>query len=190
MTAKTRELLRERTISTDIALPNQIYTLGAAELAALKSGDDNEATKILNLRKALAVKVEDESEGKPYLLSIGERAEELAQAYEDRQLTTQQVLEAFERLAEEVVQADVERQTLGLDENAFAIYAVLRPLDTDAKPSQADELNAIFLQFPDYIWNDEQQRKLRNALYRAVRPMVGAAKMIDTTDTLLRLRRI
>ncbi|MCW3099369.1 MAG: hsdR [Chthonomonadaceae bacterium] len=190
LTAKTRELLRERTIAADIALPNQIYTLGAAELAALKSGDENAATKILNLRKALAVKVEEESESKPFLLTIGERAEELAQAYEDRQITTQKVLDAFEQLAEEVIRSDAERQTLNLDENAFAIYAVLRPILLDVKPAQAEELNAVFAQFPDSAWNAEQQRHLRNALYKAVRPMVGATKMIDITDTLLRLRRV
>jgi type I restriction enzyme R subunit len=156
----------------------------------LKSGDENAATKILNLRKALAVKVEEESESKPFLLTIGERAEELAQAYEDRQITTQKVLDAFEQLAEEVIQSDAERQTLNLDENAFAIYAVLRPILPDVKPAQAEELNAVFAQFPDSAWNAEQQRHLRNALYKAVRPMVGAGKMIDITDTLLRLRRI
>ena len=141
------------------------------------------------LEKALAFD-SDEGEAKPFLLSIGERAEELAQAYEDRQLTTQQVLDAFEKLAEEVVHADAERQTLHLDENAFAIYAVLRPLLPGVKPAQAEELNAVFALFPDYAWNAEQQRNLRNALYKAVRPMVGAAKMIDITDTLLRLRRV
>jgi type I restriction enzyme R subunit len=190
LTTKTRELLREKTTAGDLYLPNQIYELGAKELTALKSSDDSDNAKILNLRKALAVKVEKEGEGKPYLLSIGERAESLAQAYEDRQLTTQQVLDAFEKLAQEAIDAEAERQTLNLDENAFAIFATLRPLVSDVKPQQAEEINAVFAQFPDSAWNSAQERKLRAALYPVVRKIVGPGKMVDITTTLMKLRRV
>ena len=50
------------------------------------------------MRKILAETVINEGGAKPFLVSIGERAEALAQAYEDRQLTTQQALLEFERL--------------------------------------------------------------------------------------------
>jgi type I restriction enzyme R subunit len=189
LTAKTRTLLRENTTAADIEIPNKIHSLGPGELAALKQNGDSDITKILNLRKALAVRVEADAEGKPFLIAIGERAEALLEAYEDRQLTTQQVLEAFERLAQETVDADEERTRLGLDENAFAIYSVLRPLLPRVTPEQAQDVNSLFAAHPDYAWDAEQGRRLRTALYKALRPLVGS-QMTDVTNTLLRLQRV
>ena len=159
------------------------------ELAALKQSADRDTTKVLNLRKALAVVVETEAASKPFVMGIGERVESLIEAYEDRQLTTQQVLEAFEKLAGEYVQSDAERQNLGVDENAYAIYAVLRPLVSGVTAQQAQEINALFAQFPDYAWDVEQGRRLRAALYKVLRPLVGS-QMTDVTSTLLRLQRV
>jgi hypothetical protein len=83
LAAKTRDLLRAHTEGDRLELPGA-HALGPAELAALRESDATETTKILNLRKVLAVKVREEGGSKPFLLSIGERAEALAQAYEDR----------------------------------------------------------------------------------------------------------
>jgi len=189
LTAKTRELLRTSTTAQSFELPNKIHSLGAAELAALKQSGDGDTTKVLNLRKALAARVQADAEGKPFLVNIGERAEALVEAYEDRQLTTQQVLKAFEELAQEAVQAEEERAGLGLDENAYAIYSVLRPLVPAITAPQAQEINTLFTGLPDYAWDAGQGRQLRTALYKTLRPLVGK-QMTDVANTLLRLRRV
>ena len=51
--------------------------------------------------------VDEKAHSQPFLLSIGERAEALALAYEDRHLTTQEVLAEFERLFGRALQAEV-----------------------------------------------------------------------------------
>jgi type I restriction enzyme R subunit len=190
LTAKTKRLLQERTQGGEIELPGAIYTLGPTELAALKQSDASETTKILNLRKILAAVVAQQSAAKPFLLSIGERAEVLMQAYEDRQLTTQQVLAEFEQLAQVYVQADAERQQLEVDENTFAIYTALKPVVTTLQVEQATAINALFARFPDFQWDEQQRSKLRAELYRALRPLVGREKFIAVTNTLLKLQRV
>ena len=102
LTAKTRELLREHTDGQYVQLPGAVHELGAAELAALRQGDTSDIAKVLNLRKLLTAAVQRDGAAKPFLTSIGERAEQLAQAYEDRQLTTQQVLLDFQNLAQQL----------------------------------------------------------------------------------------
>lgn len=189
-TAKTRDLLREHTTGGELEPPGAIHNLGPEELAALKDGDASDTTKILNLRKILATVVADEGAAKPFLLSIGERAEKLAQAYEDRQLTTQQTLFEFERLAQEYVRAQAEQQQMGVDENAFAIYTTLNPVVDDLSIDQAQAIDALFARFPDFQWNEQQKGRLRTELYKALRPLVGPAKYIEMTNTLLRLQRI
>ena len=189
LTAKTRELLRRTTSTTDLELPNKIHSLGPAELAALKNDGDSDVVKVLNLRKALTVAVDAEGGSKPFLLSIGERADALAQAYEDRQITTQQVLDAFEQLAGEYVSADAEKEALGVDDNTYAIFATIRPIAEDVQREQAQEIDALFKQFPEYAWDVEQGRRLRAALYKPLRKLVGT-KMMDVASTLLKLKRV
>ena len=190
LTEKTKQLLREHTTGGELELPGAIHALGPKELAALKDSDASDATKILNLRKILSVTVVDEGSSKPFLLSIGDRAEKLAQAYEDRQLTTQQTLFEFERLAQEYVTSQSQRQQMGADENTFAIFKALQATMPNFQAVQATEINALFARFPDYQWDDQQKSRLRAELYKALRPIVGAAKLIEATNTLLRLQRV
>src|SRR5260370_35934325 len=72
---KTRELLQKHTISGQLELPGAVHSLGPEELAKLKESDTSDITKILNLRKILATTVAEQGASKPFLLSIGERAE-------------------------------------------------------------------------------------------------------------------
>ncbi|MGI4790149.1 MAG: hypothetical protein ACRYFS_15015, partial [Janthinobacterium lividum] len=169
---------------------HKIHQLGAAELAALREADDDDTTKILNLRKALAEAVDRDSGSKPFVVGIGERAESLLQAFEDRQQSTQQVLAAFEKLAEEYVSADAERLSLGVDANTFAIYRTLKPLVSSVTAAQSQALNVIFTQHPDAAWDEEQERRLRTALYAAVLPWAGAKKMVMVTNALMNLERV
>jgi len=192
VTAKTRELLRQHAASDRLELPGAIHELGVRELAALKQSNLSDAAKILNLSKALGGRVAGEIGERPFLLSIGERAKALVEQYEDRHQTTQQVLDAFEKLSEEYVDAEAQRRALDLDENTFAIYMTLRPLVDDGTltPAQVTGLNTTFDQYRDYRWNEQQMKDLRKNLYKALRPMVGPAKMIEATNSLLRLQRV
>lgn len=190
--AKTKELLRTTTVTSAIELPGAIYKLGPNELGALRKNTNvSDTSKLLNLRKLLTVTVQNESGSKPFLVSIGERADSLAQLYEDRQLTTQQVLAEFEQLAARYVDADSERQRLGLDQNSYGIYTVLVAVDDIENIEEiAKTLNATFQQYPDYLWNEQQLTRLRTELYKQLRTTVKPDKLIDVANALLRLRRV
>ena len=189
LTAKTRELLQQKTTGGDIEPPGAIHHLGPNELAAIKRSGTSDRTKILNLRKIIAIVAHKEGPTNPILRLIGERAEALAQAYEDRQIETQETLARFEELACQYINSDEERKRLGLNENAFAIFTVLKPYTDKFSTRQAEDLDAIFKDFPDYEWDETQERKLRAKLYKPIRSLVGTSKMIEVTDSILRLRR-
>jgi type I restriction enzyme R subunit len=187
---KTRELLQTHTITGQLDIPGAIQTLGPEELAKLKESDVSDTTKILNLRKILATTIAEDGLAKPFLISIGDRAQKLAEAYENRQLETQQALLEFEKLAREAVEAEAERQNLGLDENTFAVYKVVAVESPGCTPDEAKALSTLFDQHPDYRWNDEQKSKLRTELYKVLRPKVGTGKMIDVTNRLMNIQRV
>ena len=190
LTAKTQKLLQEYTEGDLFALPNAVYELNETTLREMDQSDTSDAVKVINLRKALHQKVIDEGESNPYLISIGERAEAITEAYENRQMTTQEALAEFRRSAEEYARAAREQAQMDLDKNTYAVYTVLRNVIDDVNPEQARAVDQVFAQFPDYRWDDHQQSQLRTMLYRTLKPTVGMENLIETTNKLLRLERV
>jgi hypothetical protein len=66
-----------------------------------------------------------------------------------------------------------------LDENTFAIFNEIKSFTDTFTPQQAEEINAIFKDFPDYGWDESQERKLRAKLYKTILALVGKSKMIE-----------
>ena len=190
LTAKTQELLQQHTESDQFALPGSIQELHADTLREIKESYVSDTVKVLNLRKVLHKTVTEEGRSKPFLISIGERAEELADAYENRLLTTQQALIEFENLADEYTQASRERAQMGLDENAYAVYKIIEGYAETIRPEQVRDLNRVFDQFPDYQWDVQKNSELRRMFYITLRPIVGTENMIEATNALLNLERI
>ena len=121
LTAKTRELLQQHTGSDPFALPGSIQELNANTLREVGNSDVSDTVKVLNLRKILHKTVTEEGRSKPFLISIGERAEALAEAYENRQQTTQEVLVEYRKLVEECERAASEQIRMNLDDNGYAV---------------------------------------------------------------------
>ena len=183
---KTRELLQEHTESDNFELPGAIHELNADTLREVADSELSDTVKVLNLRKVLSKTVSEESRSKPFLISIGERADAVAEAYENRQMTTQEALAEFERFAETAI----DRERLDLDENAYAVYKVLQGYADDISTGHAQNLNSIFDQYPDYQWNEQQASQLRRRFYIALRPIVETSKLVETTNALLDLQRV
>ena len=190
LTTKTRELLQEQTEGDLFALPNAIYELNETTLREMDQSDTSDAVKVINLRKALHQKVIDEGESNPYLISIGDRAEAITEAYENHQMTTQEALEKFRRSAEDYTRAAREQTQMDLDKNTYAVYTVLRNVIEDVNPEQARAVDQVFAQFPDYQWDDHQEKELRSTLYKTLRPTIDINNLFETTDKLLRLERV
>lgn len=190
LTAKTRELLKERTESDLFELPDAVYELGADTLEKIDQSDASDTVKVLNLQKALYQTVTTEGKSKPFLISIGDRAEAITETYGNRQMATQDVLAEFRRLAEECALAARESERLSMDENTFAVYTVLRNVIEDVNPEQARAVDQVFAKFSDYRWNEQEEKELRAMLYKTLRPTVGTKELIETTNKLLRLERV
>lgn len=206
VTAKTKELLRKQTGLDFVDPPGAIYELGPKELAALKKSDASTTVKILNLSRILKETINKEGGSKPFVLSIGERAEVVEQSYDARLQSSvealdeaerrkleafeQETLREYENLAEEYIAADAERRRLDLDENTYAIYTVLKLVNEENAVATAQTINALFRDRADYQWDNKQEAQLRAEIFKTVRPTVGAEKMIEVTNTLLRLKRV
>jgi hypothetical protein len=69
-------------------------------------------------------------------------------------------LAEFEKLAMEYVESDKEREQLGLDPNEYATYSTLKPNVNGINPNLPRGINSLFIAYPDYMWNEQQQKKV------------------------------
>jgi len=186
---KTEWLVRERVASYGITTTMPLVEIDEKALAALKKGDSPSNARVLNLGKSLVQTATDEGERQPYLLSIGERAEAILEAYDDRQIATQEALRALERLLAEFVEARKERERAGFDLNTFTVYWVLKQGSVPDPDKLAPLLDAAFGRFPNHAHNAAELRQLKAELYKLLLPAVGKDRMVELADRLLRLQR-
>lgn len=189
-TEKTKALLRQQTKSSVVREPRAVYELGPDEIAKIKASKAPDEVKIVNFGQYLSGVIGTGGGRRPYLISIGERAEALRQSYEGRQISTQKALADFEKLAEAVAAADERQKKLGLDDNPFAIYVTLEPFVPQVSVDQARELDALYQQFPDYEWSEQQESELRAEMYKMLVPLVGIDQLVEATDAILGLQRV
>ncbi|MCG9127725.1 HsdR family type I site-specific deoxyribonuclease [Candidatus Poribacteria bacterium] len=190
LTNKTRELLQSHTEGEMFDLPNEITELNEDTIRELRQSDTKDTVKVLNLIKVVRKTVDADAEFQPYLIPIGDRVEATIESYENRQTETQDVLEQFMKYAEEISQAHRQQNLLGLDENSYAIYTILNNEIQDVTTEQAHAVNQVFEQFPNYTWNQQQERDLRNTLYQTLAPSVDFRIKIEITNKLLNLKRV
>ena len=190
-------------------MPGAIHELGPKELAALKKRAVRQRRRKFSTYGRYSARPLGKRVDQSPLCEVSESVLQSLEQQYDEQIKTavdaldeskkqeQEKLEAkilkeYEQLAEEYIEADAERQRLGVDENTYAIYTVLRLVVDNKKDAvvTAKDINSLFTRFHDYQWDGKQGSELRIELYKMLRPVVGSAKMIEVTNTLMMLQRV
>jgi type I restriction enzyme, R subunit len=191
LVAKTKELVRRNVTIGELEMPGTIYELNAEQLEQFRQSDTTANVKVLNLSKAISKDVLDGSARSPFLISIGDRAEKVRQAFENRQIEAHEALVQLDEIANERVEAEEERQKLNVDENTFAIYTVIKQAVDKPNIEQAKTVNAVYATFSDYWWDARQEIDLRTELYATLYPLTNEVeKTIEVTNNLLKLERV
>ena len=186
---KTELLVRERVASYGIGTTLPLVAINEKTLEALKESEASADVKVINLAKGIMKVVDDEVGQQPYLYQIGDRAQAILEAYDDRQISTQQALRDLERLLAEFLDARKEREKTGLDVNAFTIYWILKHEGVSEPEKTACDLDVAIVRLPNYAHNAGDRRRLKAELYKILLPAVGKDRMVDLAERALRLRR-
>ena len=186
---KTEELVQKHAETEGLVTTLSVVNIDENVLASIRY-DDPDPGKVINLGKGILNSTAKE-DTPPYLVSIGDRAEEVLEAFDDRQISTSVALQELEKLTRELLEAEEERKRLGLDEPTFAILLELRRagLGGDDARVLAVTLNSVFVTYPDFRDNPAQRRSLKADLYKQLLPAVGKSKMVETVEALVRARR-
>jgi type I restriction enzyme R subunit len=185
---KTARLVQQHTKSGRIAEPEKFYALTADALAKIAGKSQPDTVKVFNLLKALHDLVDQRGRTEPYLISIGDRAQEIARAFEENQMTTQQALEGLERLVADLKEAEKAREKTGLSPEGFAAYYLLKQDGVAEAHKVAQQVSEAFGQYPHWQTSERQEQEVRVKLYKALMD-AGVEKVVDGATKLMKLLR-
>jgi type I restriction enzyme R subunit len=188
---KTAELVKQHTASSPIGAMGTVHELTDQAVDEIVGGGAPDTVKVINLLKSLHDAVERDRVLSPYLISIGERAETIAEAFRTRQMTTEQTLDAVEQLAREAMEAGEAQKDSGLSQEAFAVHWFLRGkgVKDEAAERIAKAAGVAFERDPLWRVRADQEREVRTKLYAAlIRADVEEDGYVD--EILSSLRRV
>ncbi len=151
---KTEALVREHAHSSVIRDSLEVYEINERLLEKIAAGDKTDTVKVFNYAKSIQTLVDAQGGLAPYLISIGERAEAVIQAYQERQLTTQQTLARLEDIIREINAAEAERARMNLPGAAFAVYWTLRREGLPGAREAAEQMDTVFQKVVEFGFDD------------------------------------
>jgi len=171
MLRKTAVLVQQHTQGGAIRGAVEVYEINADLLRRLEASRKPPTVEVFNLVKSIRQKVTEEAAAKPFLLSIGERAEAIVQAFQERQQSVQEALEALKALIAEINAAEREFAEQGLEAETFTVYWMLHQhhaVPKETARAVAAALVQTFQTYPHWATSQRQQRELRRALYKVL----------------------
>lgn len=186
---KTESLVRERVTAYGLTNTMPVVKINEQTLDVLKASDSSDPSKIINLGKSLIQTMIDQGKEQPFLIPIGERAEAILEAYDDRQIETQAALRQLESLLNEYLQSRREFETSGFDMNTFTILWILKQAGARDPEKAAPLIDATLKQYPNHAHNAAELRRLKAELYKILLPTIGKNRMVDLAERILQLPR-
>lgn len=186
---KTEQLVREKVTTYGLETTTPAVKIDETTLKALKDSKASTNIKVINLINSIIKTATNEGDESPYLKPIGERAEAIQEAFDNRQVTALDALRKVEALIKEVLEARRQQEETGFDINTFTIYWLLKQENVKRFKKLAPIINTAFVRFPNFKDNVAELRQLKAELYKLLLPAVGKDIMLGIVEKLLRLER-
>lgn len=183
---KTAKLVQEHTKSGVIQPTLDIYEINEETLKKIEESKASDTEKIFNLLKGIVGTVTKDAQFSPYLISIGEKAEEIARLFKQRQITTQQALEELRRIVEEMNEARKEQAEKNMPVEVFAVMWLLKKEGVKDAEASANQMKDTFEKFPHWKTSEKHEREIRNQLYK-IMVKTGIKNFIDIVKKIMQI---
>jgi type I restriction enzyme R subunit len=104
----------------------------------------------------------------PYLISIGERAEQIAQMYGQGQESSENTARELELIICEINKARKEQNSLRMSPDIFSLYWFLKNRDIKESEEIATKMSTVFTKYSNWRTNPRQERDVRLELNRVL----------------------
>ncbi|NEX18518.1 MAG: deoxyribonuclease HsdR [Halochromatium sp.] len=186
---KTANLVKEHAAQYGLGETTKTVTFDLKTLDELRAKPGADEGKVFNLVRGLQQEIDEQPDSAPVLQTLKERAERILKDLEQRKTAGLAALNQLAQLAREKDEAIKTAKESGLSTRAFGVFWTLKGDEalSNAGISVTDlarETESLLAKFPNAAVNDDEQRKLRAALYR---PLLGLDKQdrLRVVDLLL-----
>jgi type I restriction enzyme R subunit len=170
---KTRRLIESSAEQEGLGRITKVVTFDVDTLEQLKGEDGPDEGKVYNLLRGLRKEMDEDPAKAVVLQALKERANQVIKNLEERKITGMAAMEEIAALVVEKDEARKAAQDSGLSEVGFAVHWQLSRdealietgLDTLAV---AREVETLLGKFPNWVENPDEQRRLRQNLYKPV----------------------
>ncbi len=189
LSRKTGELVRDNTISSNIPDKLKTYTIDETTIERLMNSMDSDREKIFNLLISVKKFIEENIAASPYLISIGERAEEIATKHNNNQLTSEDALKKIEVLIEDINKSKSEERKLKFPKEVYAFYYFIKSAGIRESEALADIFAEQTSKFPSWYTNERQEMAIKRTLISkllqlGLKPAKAAELMKSIMDKL------
>lgn len=164
LSRKTAELVRDNTISSNIPDKLKTYTIDEKIIEGLMNSRDSDREKIFNLLISIKKFIEDNLAASPYLISIGERAEKIAEMHNNNLLTSEDTLKKIEELIEDINKSKGEERKLKFPKEVYAFYYFIKSAGIRESEALADVFAEQTNKSPSWYTNERQEMAIKRAL--------------------------
>ncbi|MCK4614570.1 MAG: HsdR family type I site-specific deoxyribonuclease, partial [Thermoplasmata archaeon] len=164
-TRKTAKLVQDRTKSGKIKSNLKVYEINEKTLKMIEESQSSDTEKVFNLLKSIGNFVVLNDQHSPYLISIGDKAELIAQLYMKGQKTTQAALEELKKLIEEINRARKEQEEKGMPLDIFTIYWLLKKEELKNPENGANKMREVLKKYPHWKRSEKHGMEVRQKLY-------------------------
>lgn len=161
---KTQKLVQEHTDSGAIKGGIELYEIDENTLILIEDSGKSDKENVINLIRSLEQAVEKEKEKNPVLVSIGEKAEQISQAFKGRQDSTQKTLKELKKLLEEFKEARKAKKNTGFSDDVFVAFWVLRKKELSNTADIARNMEPVFEEYKHYKQSEDQERKVKQLM--------------------------
>jgi len=189
-TKKTAKLVQEHTNSTTPDLSLKIYEIDEHLMDRIKQSKESDTEKVFNIAKSIAKVVNEEAKKNPYLVSIGERAEKIVQAFMEKQKTAQESLKELEEKISEINKAKMEQAEKDMNPAVFTIYWTLHSYGVENAEEVAKAVGEILERHPYWAESKEREKQVRMEMYGVLVSYVEPKVLVEMVDQLMRLLKV
>lgn len=168
LSKKTAELVREYTSSGDFVPPKTTYKIDESTLTKINQDHKSDRERILSMINSILNAVRENLLKEPYLISIGDRAEQIAHIYTQGQESSENTARELERLISEIYDARNEQNSLKMSSDIFSLYWFLKNNNTKDAEKIATEMAPVFSKYSKWRTNPRQERDIRLELNRTM----------------------
>ena len=110
--------------------------------------------------------VKDKGNEQPYLLSIGEKANNIVESYKAKQKSTKETLKELQDLIEEVNQARKEQAEKDMPVEIFTIFWELKTRNIKDPEKKANNMQTAIKKYPYWQNSKPHEREVKKELYK------------------------